>query len=126
MSDGQWLVLIALAALLVVGFVRMPALVKQEKEIRYAACIETGYGSEDCYAAVQGWFRIGMSQELARLAANARGWGGMFSEGRPDSINRTITASGVREQWVYRQAHGRDMKAKYLYFTDGFLTAIQD
>lgn len=123
MSDGQWLVLIALVALAVVGFVRMPALVEQAREVRYAECIEAGYGSEDCHAAVSGWLRIGMSQKLVQIAAAAKGWG---NDGRPDTINRTVTEYGVREQWVYRRASGRDMKAKYLYFTNGILTAIQD
>lgn len=52
---------------------------------------------------------IGMSTEEVRTV----GWG------RPDSINRTITARGTREQWVYG---GRN----YLYFEDGFLTTIQN
>lgn len=39
--------------------------------------------------------------------------------GRPVTVNRTTTASGVREQWVYSSKH-------YLYFTNGVLTAIQD
>ena len=52
---------------------------------------------------------IGMSTEEVRTV----GWG------RPDSINRTTTAYGTREQWVYG---GRN----YLYFKDGFLTTIQN
>ena len=38
---------------------------------------------------------------------------------RPNSVNRTTTASGTSEQWVYG---GRN----YLYFTDGMLTSIQN
>lgn len=38
--------------------------------------------------------------------------------GKPDSINRTITSAGTREQWVYYGG--------YLYFTNGKLTAIQN
>ncbi|MFB5088623.1 hypothetical protein PGC35_15685 [Psychrobacillus sp. PGGUH221] len=37
--------------------------------------------------------------------------------GKPKSINRTETAYGVREQWVYDRG--------YLYFEDGYLTSIQ-
>lgn len=37
-------------------------------------------------------------------------------------VNRTKTASGVREQWVFDGGSTR----KYYYFDDGFLTAIQD
>jgi len=40
------------------------------------------------------------------------------SWGRPDDINRTITANGRHEQWVYG--------SKYLYFDDGVLTTIQN
>jgi flavodoxin len=41
------------------------------------------------------------------------------SWGKPDRVNRTTTANGVREQWVY--GHGN-----YLYFTNGVLTAYQN
>ena len=37
--------------------------------------------------------------------------------GRPRSVNRTISAQGTHEQWVY----GRN----YLYFEDGVLMTIQ-
>jgi hypothetical protein len=40
----------------------------------------------------------------------------------PYTINRTRTAAGVKEQWVYRSIHG----GAYLYFEDGILVAIQD
>jgi hypothetical protein len=39
--------------------------------------------------------------------------------GKPIRINRTTTASGVREQWVYGSK-------SYLYFTNGSVTAIQN
>ena len=38
--------------------------------------------------------------------------------GKPEKINRTETANGVREQWVYPNN-------KYLYFEDGYLVSIQ-
>jgi hypothetical protein len=41
------------------------------------------------------------------------------SWGRPESVNRTTTARGTREQWVYG---GRN----YLYFENGVLTTIQN
>lgn len=53
--------------------------------------------------------RIGMTQ--AQVLASS--WGS------PDDINRTITAYGTREQWVYRYG-------SCLYFDDGVLTAIQN
>lgn len=65
----------------------------------------------------------------AEAAANKRKGGvriGMTSKqvlnsswGRPSDINRTTTAHGVSEQWVYNGS-------SYLYFTNGKLTAIQN
>lgn len=52
---------------------------------------------------------IGMSQQDALDSS----WG------KPDRVNRTTTASGVREQWVYGDRG-------YLYFTNGVLTAVQN
>ena len=54
--------------------------------------------------------RIGMTQSQV---INGTSWGG------PNDINRTITAGGTREQWVYGNK-------RYLYFDNGILTAIQD
>ncbi len=43
------------------------------------------------------------------------------SWGKPDSVNRTITANVVHEQWVY------DSRVSgYLYFDNGILTGIQN
>ena len=39
--------------------------------------------------------------------------------GKPESINRTVTAYGVHEQWVY------NLKS-YVYFENGVVTAIQN
>ncbi|MBN2890686.1 MAG: hypothetical protein JXL97_02355 [Bacteroidales bacterium] len=43
-----------------------------------------------------------------------------FSIGKPEKINKTTTASGVREQWVY------DNYDMYLYFENGKLVTIQE
>lgn len=52
---------------------------------------------------------IGMTkQEVIQL----KDWG------RPMSINKTTTASGINEQWVYG--------SRYLYFDNGVLTTIQE
>jgi hypothetical protein len=51
---------------------------------------------------------IGMTPIQARLA-----WG------LPSSINRTITANGSREQWIYKIG-------SYLYFDSGLISAIQN
>lgn len=52
---------------------------------------------------------IGMTME----DVITEGWG------RPEKINKTTTAYGISEQWVYAGY-------RYLYFKDGYLTAIQE
>lgn len=42
------------------------------------------------------------------------------SWGKPSDINRTSTARGTREQWVYSDGRG------YLYFDNGILTTVQN
>ena len=54
--------------------------------------------------------RIGMTAEQVLKETN---WG------RPHSVNRTTTAYGTREQWVYGYPN-------YLYFTNGILTSFQN
>lgn len=54
--------------------------------------------------------RIGMT---ASQVINNSNWG------RPYEVNRTTTAHGTWEQWVYGSRN-------YLYFTNGILTAIQN
>lgn len=51
---------------------------------------------------------IGMTQEEVLLSS----WG------RPSDINKTISAGGTHEQWVY--------SGGYLYFENGILTTIQN
>lgn len=60
-------------------------------------------------AAPKDGVRIGMSG----ASVLASSWG------RPQSVNRTTTASGTREQWVYGAGN-------YLYFENGVLTAVQN
>jgi hypothetical protein len=52
---------------------------------------------------------IGMTQQQAMDSS----WG------RPSRINRTTTAAGMREQWVYGSGN-------YLYFSNGILVSIQN
>ena len=54
--------------------------------------------------------RIGMTTEQVLKETS---WG------KPRSINRTTTAYGTREQWVYSNSN-------YLYFTNEVLTSIQN
>ena len=53
---------------------------------------------------------IGMTAEMLRAS-----WG------RPQEVNRTITAAGTREQWVYGGAC-----KPCVYLDDGVVTSIQD
>lgn len=59
--------------------------------------------------------KIGMSKRIFELCMAID----------PDRINTTETAGGVTEQWVYPTIPGSPVIAKYYYFTNGILTAIQ-
>jgi hypothetical protein len=61
--------------------------------------------------------RIGMTP---KQVINDTTWGA------PTRVNRTTTASGVREQWVYDHCGYNRCYGGYLYFTNGVLTAIQN
>lgn len=58
----------------------------------------------------EGKVGIGMTPEEV-----TRSWGS------PTKVNRSVYASGVKEQWVYRRS-GSD--AQYVYFQDGVVVAI--
>lgn len=46
---------------------------------------------------------------------------------KPDDINRTVTAYGVSEQWIYGgYKYGMYSKSSYYYFDDGVLTLWQE
>lgn len=45
------------------------------------------------------------------------------SWGTPNHVNRTVTALGVREQWVYDRGRTR---AQYVYITDGKVSSLSD
>jgi len=59
---------------------------------------------------------IGMSR-LALLCS----WG---DPGYSGAINRTVTARGVSEQWVYRDAVAK--RTRYIYVRDGKVVTMQD
>lgn len=48
--------------------------------------------------------------------------------GLPNDINRTTTAYGVSEQWVYEKYYGEMLGStwRFVYFEDGIVTAVQD
>jgi hypothetical protein len=53
---------------------------------------------------------LGMTADQVKLA-----------RGNPNRINRTVTANGVREQWVYGSR-----PSLYLYLTNGTVTGWQN
>ena len=67
----------------------------------------TALGNKAC----RGGADIGMTKRMIFQA-----WGD------PKDVNRTRTARGMREQWVYGSIRNR----RYIYFEDGIVTAIQD
>lgn len=56
--------------------------------------------------------REGVSIGMTSADVLASAWG------KPESVNRTITAAGEREQWVYPGFN-------FIYITNGVVTAIQ-
>ncbi len=64
------------------------------------------FGNKFFETILQHKVSIGMSKEMC-----------IFSWGKPERINETITSGTKREQWVYEDG--------YLYFTNGKLTTIQ-
>lgn len=68
-------------------------------------------------SGVDGWHLTLIQEGQTGIGMTA--CGAIAAWGRPESINKTTTARGTREQWVYG---GRN----YLYFTNGVLDAIQN
>ncbi len=62
--------------------------------------------------ANRGRVMAGMSADQVRIA-----WG------RPTSINRSVSAGSVHEQWVYRHGPG---SAQYIYLENGRVTSWQN
>lgn len=89
---------------------------KRMAEVDYAEVYEATlkeltkkFGSRDAKRILENSYWIGMTKEMAEL-----------SLGQPDAINRTVTASQTKEQWVYRKF------GVNLYFTNGICDAFQD
>ena len=68
------------------------------------------------------------SEETAKKIIDEKIWIGMTKQmaidswGHPGTINRTVTETTVKEQWVYR----RNYNTIYLYFRNGILYTYQD
>ena len=77
------------------------------------------FGDDDLALAMDRRIRVGMPV-CGLLAA----WG------RPERVNRTVTAGGASEQWVYsyidRRGQGARRARRYAYVADGKITAWQD
>jgi hypothetical protein len=69
------------------------------------------YGTYDSKRILEKKVWLGMTTDMARE-----------SLGEPNDINRTISSSGVNEQWVY----GSIPSQIYLYFENGMLITVQD
>ena len=69
------------------------------------------YGAKIAERLMNGQIWIGMTRAMAIAA-----------RGEPEDINKTTTAGGVSEQFVYGDMSNR----KYLYFDNGILTTIQE
>jgi len=83
-----------------------------ERQLERKKYLTTVYGKEKAQLIIEGKVHVGMTKNEA-----------LESWGTPSDINKTTTAYGVREQWVYR---GRNYARKYLYFDNGVLKTIQE
>lgn len=95
---------------------------KLQEEIKYKATLKEReaslkerkadlirrFGSVNAERLLKQKIWLGMSAEMAKVVL-----------GEPEKINRTVTASGKQEQWIYN-------RKEYYYFTNGTLTAWQD
>lgn len=97
-----------------------PEYINKAEEARTRNCkLVTGenvtirQGKQQSVKAKQPSAQKGVSIGMTQAEVIASNWG------RPESVNRTTTARGTHEQWVYGLS-------SYLYFEDGILTAIQN
>ena len=80
---------------------------KKKEEAARLSELTKKYGTQNAKLIMQEKVQIGWKEELC-----------IESWGKPLKINRTTSASGVHEQWVYIGG--------YLYFDNGILTSIQN
>lgn len=82
---------------------------KQEqlrKEEAYKQEVLKKYGKEQGNKLLNGYFWIGMTDEMARV-----------SLGEPKQINKSVGSWGIHEQWIYYNL--------YVYFENGILSSYQ-
>lgn len=85
----------------------------RERAIRAEIIRRNAVPTQDWAAIDQGVMTVGMG-ECSALAA----WG------NPGAINRTVTAQGAMEQWVYFNNDG--LPTHFAYITGGQVTVVQD
>lgn len=86
--------------------------VNKEKEQTRKNELIKKYGKKKGTDIGNGIIRIGYTKQMVLEA-----WG------KPYDINRTVSRSGTREQWIY----GKDIGNRtYLYIENGILTTLQD
>ena len=86
--------------------------IKKQKELEkknHEELLVKKFGNATAQKILRGEWWVGMTSEMA-----------LYSLGRPDVNNKSVTANSVHEQWVYRKY---DI---YLYFTNGILKSYQD
>jgi hypothetical protein len=80
---------------------------QKEKYNEHRQKILSKFGKETGQKLLDGYYWIGMTDKMAKI-----------SLGEPRSINRSVGAWGVHEQWVYY--------SMYLYFENGILSSYQN
>ena len=105
-SDTLYTVAVVLALVLLGLFVQSLAPTAEELCVAHPT-----WSAMDCQRISEGIIWLGMDAEQLQAS-----WG------RPADINRTVSAYGVREQWVYRYSS----TTRYVYLEDGIVTSWQD
>lgn len=87
---------------------------KSDIEEKITRIRQTNWPEKNKIECLKGVVSIGMTKEMV-----------LVSWGKPKDINRTVTAYGTREQWVYGD-FGSNSKPTFLYFENGIMTSWQD
>jgi len=82
--------------------------IQKQKDNEYRQKIFKQFGQKTGQKLLDGYYWIGMTDKMAKI-----------SLGEPRSINQTVGAWGVHEQWVYYDSI-------YLYFENNILTNYQN
>jgi hypothetical protein len=112
---GTWMLWVAMLLAMGCGSIeceRLAAITCTTEQDRLAAINACGYSEQDKANLRDKLTWIGMTAEQARLA-----------NGEPDHIDRSVTAAGVCERWVY----GADLRRPtFVYITNGKVSGWQN